>query len=136
MLLWVSTVWYNTLKITEGAIPLKNLFDKFINVSIDIIHRGIVIYRALKPAKPGKELDLSEFTLTFEEHFDGNSINSDIWNHYRQGVRKGGYWDENQAFVKDSNLIIRTEYKEDGKYMICFSQISTSALLGRTENSL
>ena len=27
-------------------------------------------------------------------------------------------------------------YKENGKYMICFSQISTSALLGRTENSL
>ena len=25
-------------------------------------------------------------------------------------------------------------YKENGKYMICFSQISTSALLGRTEN--
>jgi hypothetical protein len=27
-------------------------------------------------------------------------------------------------------------YKENGKYMICFSQISTSALLGRTENML
>ena len=27
-------------------------------------------------------------------------------------------------------------YKENGKYMICFSQISTSALLGRTENNL
>ena len=27
-------------------------------------------------------------------------------------------------------------YKENGKYMICFSQISTSALLGRTENTL
>ena len=27
-------------------------------------------------------------------------------------------------------------YKENGKYMICFSQISTSALLGRTENIL
>ena len=26
-------------------------------------------------------------------------------------------------------------YKENGKYMICFSQISTSALLGRTENA-
>jgi hypothetical protein len=25
-------------------------------------------------------------------------------------------------------------YRENGKYMICFSQISTSALLGRTEN--
>lgn len=27
-------------------------------------------------------------------------------------------------------------YKENGKYMICFSQISTSALLGRTESDL
>ena len=27
-------------------------------------------------------------------------------------------------------------YKENGKYMICFSQISTTALLGRTENTL
>ena len=27
-------------------------------------------------------------------------------------------------------------YKENGKYMICFSQISTSALIGRTENNL
>ena len=26
-------------------------------------------------------------------------------------------------------------YKENGKYMICFSQISTSALLGRTESN-
>ena len=26
-------------------------------------------------------------------------------------------------------------YKEKGKYMICFSQISTTALLGRTENN-
>lgn len=27
-------------------------------------------------------------------------------------------------------------YRENGKYMICFSQISTSALLGRTESNL
>lgn len=27
-------------------------------------------------------------------------------------------------------------YKENEKYMICFSQISTSALLGRTESNL
>lgn len=27
-------------------------------------------------------------------------------------------------------------YKENGKYMICFSQISTSALMGRTEMGL
>ena len=27
-------------------------------------------------------------------------------------------------------------YKENGKYMICFSQISSTALLGRTENDL
>ena len=26
-------------------------------------------------------------------------------------------------------------YKENGKYMICFSQISTASLMGRTENT-
>lgn len=95
---------------------MKNLFDKFINISIDIIHRGIVIYRTLKTYKNAKELDLSKFSLTFEDDFDGECINPDVWQHYRQGVRKGGYWDKNQAFVKDSNLVIRTEYKKDGEY--------------------
>ena len=53
---------------------MKNLFDKFINLSIDAIHRSIVAYRERKPYGNAKELDLSEFTLTFEDHFDGDNV--------------------------------------------------------------
>ncbi|MBR5428580.1 MAG: glycoside hydrolase family 16 protein [Clostridia bacterium] len=95
---------------------MKHLFDKFINRSIDLIHRGIVVYRAKKPYKNTNKLDLSKFTLTFEDHFDGDTLNSEVWTHFRQGERKGGYWDAGQAFLRDGNLVIRTEYKEGGRY--------------------
>ena len=91
-------------------VPLGEIFDKFINVTIDVIHRGIVIYRDCKPYKRKNKLDLSRFTLTFEDHFDGDTLNENV------GVRKGGYWDSGQAFLQDSNLVIRTQYQEGGKY--------------------
>ncbi len=95
---------------------MKNLFGKFINLSIDLIHRFIVFYRAVKPYKRSGSLDLSKFTLTFEDDFDADELDLSVWNHFRQGERKGGYWDKEQAFLRDGNLIIRTEYKTDGKY--------------------
>lgn len=73
--------------------------------------------------------------LVFFDSFD--SLNTDIWNVYtknvysydndliepghgydeilRTGIRKGGYWDKEQVFTKDGNLVIRTAIK-DGKY--------------------
>ena len=95
---------------------MKKLFDRFINLSIDAIHRVIVVYRTKKPYESGGGLDLSRFTLTFEDHFDGEALDTGVWNHYRQGERKGGYWEKEQAFLKDGNLVIRTEYKTDGAY--------------------
>ncbi|MBQ3867377.1 MAG: hypothetical protein II789_02395, partial [Clostridia bacterium] len=82
---------------------MKNLFDKCINLTIDAIHRAIVIYRERKPQQTENELDLSRFTLTFEDHFDGEALDTGVWNHYRQGERKGGYWEKEQAFLKDGN---------------------------------
>ncbi len=95
---------------------MKNLFDKFINISIDVIHRGIVVFREKKPYKSENRIDMSRFKLTFEDNFDGDSLDTTVWNHFRQGVRKGGFWDKGQTFLKDGNLIIRTEYKKDGTY--------------------
>lgn len=93
-------------------------FDTFINWLIYAIHEGIIAYR--RPWKPKKinKLDLSKFELVFEDHFDGESLNKEIWGqHPEDGIRKGGYWDlDGQTFLKDSCLYIRTEYKENGKY--------------------
>lgn len=94
----------------------ENRFYKFANVMIDVIHRGIMVFRYPWKTKSDNRIDLSKFTLVFEDNFDGDKIDENIWSHNAQGDRKGGFWDKDQAFVKDGNLIIRTEYKKDGKY--------------------
>lgn len=62
------------------------------------------------------EIDLSNMELVFEDDFD-TKIDKSTWDTTAPTPeRRGGYWDPDQCFVKDGNLIIRTEYKKDGKY--------------------
>ena len=95
---------------------LEPVFDKFVNIMIDVIHRGLVLIRYPWKPKTDRTVDMSKFTLVFADEFDGEEIDLTKWTHYRQGVRKGGYWDKDQAFLRDGNLVIRSEYKADGKY--------------------
>ena len=64
----------------------------------------------------GNALDLSGMTQTFCDDFNGDTLDTSLWGDFPDGLRKGGYWSHDQAFVKDGNLIIRTEYKADGCY--------------------
>ncbi|MCQ2408946.1 MAG: glycoside hydrolase family 16 protein [Clostridia bacterium] len=50
--------------------------------------------------------------LIFCDEFD--TLDTSVWNIYN-GIRKGGYWDKNQVFAKDGNLVIRTSLI-GGKY--------------------
>ena len=93
----------------------KNIFDKFVNVMIDVIHRFLTVIRFPWKAKD-REVDMSKFTQVFGEEFDGDTLDLNVWTHYRQGVRKGGYWDKDQASLRDGCLVIRSEYKADGKF--------------------
>lgn len=93
----------------------QDIFDRFVNFMIDVIHRAITAFRYPWKSKTGNTVDMSKFTLTFEDNFDGDAL-SLVWGNYADGVRKGGYWDETQSFVRDGNLIIRAEYKEDGRF--------------------
>ena len=62
-------------------------------------------------------IDLTDYTLAFSDEFDGDTLNADVWRiHSSGGLRKGGYWSLGQASVRDGNLVIRTEYKEDGEF--------------------
>lgn len=99
----------------EKKAELGNMLDRIVNYLIDIIHRIIVVCRYPWTATDNK-IDLSKFELTFEDEFEGTKINTNVWKPVHQGIRKGGYWDFDQISVKDGNLHIRTEYKEDGKY--------------------
>ena len=62
------------------------------------------------------KLDIASlgYKLVFEDNFDGE-LDRDVWvTHVETPIRRGGYWTDEQSFTKDGNLIIRTEYKENG----------------------
>lgn len=63
-----------------------------------------------------KTVDMSKFTdaPVWEDNFDGTEIDRTKWNFpWWETERKGGYWHEDMASVKDGNLIIRAEYLDE-----------------------
>ncbi|MCR4615916.1 MAG: glycoside hydrolase family 16 protein [Clostridiales bacterium] len=101
-----------TLELSEDA---QTSFDKFINKLIDVVHRFIVIFRIPWNSSKKKTVDMSKFTLTFSDEFNGDKLDRSVWDSH-SNVRKGGYWHSSQAFVRDGNLVIRTEYKQNGAF--------------------
>lgn len=70
----------------------------------------------VKQPDSDKTLNLDEMELIFEEQFNG-ALDKNVWDTtVDTPERRGGYWDPSQCFTQDGNLIIRTEYKENGSY--------------------
>jgi len=69
-----------------------------------------------------KKIDTSAMKLVFEDDFNGTELNTDNWANWsgdetNGDVRRGGYWDSDQVSLDgNGNLIITTEYKENGKH--------------------
>jgi hypothetical protein len=86
-----------------------------LNYMILPVHEAIVLFR--RPWLPkGGALDLTGYTLVFEDQFEGGALNDKLWLPHGEGQRKGGYWDKAQAGAGDGKLVIRTQYKDDGLY--------------------
>lgn len=90
--------------------------------SISAVVTGIAMIAGMsgcavvKQPDPNKALNLTGMDLVFEEQFDGE-LDKNVWDTtVDTPVRRGGYWDPAQCFTQDGNLIIRTEYKENGSY--------------------
>ncbi|MBQ3149690.1 MAG: glycoside hydrolase family 16 protein [Clostridia bacterium] len=65
-----------------------------------------------RPTTPrGQELDLSGYELVFEDQFDGDSLNTDVWDYRGTGARRGGFNSPNQVRVENGNMIMTGEYK-------------------------
>lgn len=74
------------------------------------------------PAIPrGQELKLDErFELVWQDEFEGEELDRTKWDDNQTvdtlhwgPVRKGGYWHKDMIEVRDGNLVIKTEYKEE-----------------------
>lgn len=64
----------------------------------------------------GEELNLDGYKLVFSDEFNGDSLNTDIWQYRGSGKRRGGFNGESQVEVKDGNLLMTAEYLENGAY--------------------
>ena len=69
------------------------------------------------PIKPlGDELDLTGYELVFEDEFEGNALNTDVWDYRGSGPRRGGFNAESQVRVENGNMIMTGDYRTDGTY--------------------
>lgn len=69
------------------------------------------------PVTPGgPKLDLSDYSLVFEDEFTGDTLDLDVWHYRGLGVRRGGFNGKSSVKVENGNLVLTGEYLEDGEY--------------------
>ncbi len=79
--------------------------------ALTLISPSLNTFFGLPQKVSDKQIDMSKFTLTWNDEFDGNSIDSTKWGSEWWVVkRKGGYWHEDMAKVENGNLIISADY--------------------------
>lgn len=94
----------------------------------------------VKPQSPSAFTPDETWELTFFDDFDGDALDRTRW-HYaygEEGVRRGGWWVDDAVFVENGNLVIRTDYREHGKFGAGWytGAIETSALKEEAGNAL
>lgn len=92
----------------------------FQRISVFIISCIVAVCSWLNVPCPalGQKVDMSKFTITFEEEFEGE-LDRSVWSgHYQYGntsvSRKGSYWNQHLAYTENGNLIIPIVYLEEG----------------------
>ncbi|MBQ3087495.1 MAG: glycoside hydrolase family 16 protein [Clostridia bacterium] len=93
------------------------MFQKII-ASILSVLSVILTFLGIAHHPMGPQADMSKFTLTFEEEFEGE-LDRSVWSgHYTWGqtseIRKGSYWNQYLAKTEDGNLIIPLTYLSEG----------------------
>lgn len=98
--------------LTSGGFSLKRVSALFI--AIIEMFSSVIFDGAMTPM--GKELDLAGYNLVFSDEFDGDSLNTDVWEYRGSGSRRGGFNAESQVKVNNGNLVFTGEYLEDGEF--------------------
>ena len=69
------------------------------------------------PTTPrGQELDLTGYSLVFEDEFNGTELDTSVWDYRGSGPRRGGFNAESQVRVENGNMIMTGDYQTDGTY--------------------
>ena len=73
----------------------------------------------IPPPENPQVLCLDDFSLVWNDEFDGNALDASKWTGFRCGgetsvVRQGGWWHTDFATVKDGSLNVATKYYANG----------------------
>lgn len=86
---------------------------RFLIAIVTLISPAMLKTLDLGKIPDGQMLDMSKFTdePVWEDNFDGTEIDTTKWGYpWWETERKGGYWHEDMATVRDGNLIISAQY--------------------------
>lgn len=88
------------------------------NLLVGFVSAILLVFNTAPIDKTQDKIDLSDYDLMIADEFDGGALNLGLWDirSSDRPVRRGGYWSIDQTKVEDGNLVITTEYKEDGAY--------------------
>ena len=125
MVQWISETFGLVARETWAVEQLfacfKNLFtagsfQKF-SAMIVAITELLGMLMSGTPVTPfGEELDLTGYSIVFEDEFEGDSVNWDVWKNRYEGPHGIANLSRSQATVKDGALYLTGEYLEDGAY--------------------
>ena len=75
-----------------------------------------MLFFSLPTTPRGQELNLDGYSLVMYDEFEGDSLNTEIWQHRGLGARRSGYNAESQIKIADGKMTITGEYLKDGEY--------------------
>lgn len=109
---YIGELFKNFFTDSNTVTFFKRLFSMLL-ATIECL--GCIIFDT--PVTPhGQQLDLSDYSIVLDEEFNGDSLNTDIWEYRANGSRRNGFNSPNQVKVEDGNLVITAEYRKDGEY--------------------
>lgn len=95
-----------------SGFSIKNFFAGLVAV-IELC--GMLLFGT--PVTPrGQELDLTGYELVFYDEFEGDELDMESWYHRGVGSDRGGYSAPEQVSLRDGNVVLTGEYREDGRF--------------------
>jgi beta-glucanase (GH16 family) len=106
------------LKFLERFLVFRELraVEKILAAMLVIVQMFGALLFEVPQVPSGQKIDLAAWELVWADEFDGDALDTTKWRPAGDGMRRGGYWDANNAIVQDGVLLLRTDYQEDGRF--------------------
>ncbi len=118
-LIWTTSAEHFTIeRIAELSKVIFNVdsIKKFFALLLTILEMCVSLVFDTGVTPYGEPLDLTGYELVFCDEFEGDSLNTDVWNYRVLGERRAGYNAKSQITVNNGELIMTGEYLENGEY--------------------